>query len=244
MLPKANNLFTQSRIARTMVRLFTIALLIGCFVMSQASVKAVTTWSDMWADDSNPDQAFIIGCGVTEATYDDDWELQSVKVTVTLRSPNGRTSILSDHTWSNRTTYSAIAEPRLNWDLIEGGNFTVSSHHYSTCPPTELGNTSELMNVSLNADETYYYKYSNDVASESAGIRVCNYTACNDINTKGSCFETNLAIRQPYEEACSGRPAYGTFRRVTFRYPFNFKILSHCVPVTHGFLDFDPCPFG
>lgn len=95
MLPKATNLFAQSRIARIMVRLFTIAIFVGCLAMSQASVKAVTVWSDAWVDDSNPDQAFIVGCGVTEATYDDDWGLQSVKVTVTLRSPNGRTATLN-----------------------------------------------------------------------------------------------------------------------------------------------------
>lgn len=142
----------QSTVAATSIRLFTVVVFASFFVLSGLSVKAVNTYSDSWLDDSNPNNGFIVGCGVTEANYDDDWELHSVRVTATLRSPNGRTATRTKYTWENGGAYSAHAEPQLAWDWNDvDGNYTVSSHHYSTCPATELGTTSLVSLVVLHA---------------------------------------------------------------------------------------------
>lgn len=247
MSPKANNLSAQSRIARITVRLFTIAIFIGFFAMSQASVKAVTVWSDSWIDDSASENSpadasaiLVVGCGVTEATYDDDWELQSVKVTTTLRSPNGRTATLSDHTWSNRTTYSAIAEPKMQWDWNDTGDYLINSHHYSTCPPTELGHSSALATYladnSFNEEDFgFWYESSSDIVP---GERLCFYKACPyvDTNPTNNCYFFSHVENR--EGICDEGKRID-YRRV--KIPI-IGIFTHCIRVFETTLYPSPCP--
>lgn len=216
-----------SRVAATIsLRLLAVAAFMGILIVPSAFGS---DFSDTWFDDSNPDAAFVVGAGVTDGDYTAD----AIDVETTLTSPNGRIV-----TGDAVGVFSARAEVTLSWDWNDFGDFSLQSVHqpycsdgawgadgilinhyysggmlhwwnlsgYSRCTQPRL--TSSLMNAAVGSDETYYYKYRNEFASESAGVRLCNYTACNDINSvlRGSCFETTLAIREPYEQACNRKP--------------------------------------
>lgn len=136
---------------------FSFAVLILILVASPAS--ATTVFSDSWFDDSGGANRtyeegeavtglYVVGCGLTEANYGDDWELHSVRATTTIRSPNGRVVTLTStvyYNWNQGSSFTARAEPKLQWDIYnpENGDYIVSTRHFSTCPSTELGNTTD-----------------------------------------------------------------------------------------------------
>ncbi len=75
-----------------------------CF-FAVPSIPAVTVYSDGWADASDPNAVNIVGYGMTEANYDDDWELHSVRASTTIRSPSGRSFTRTNsiyYTWNQR----------------------------------------------------------------------------------------------------------------------------------------------
>jgi len=202
----------ESAITTTRIRLFTLIVFVSLFALSGLSVKAVNTYSDSWLDDSDPYNVFVVGSGLTEANYSDDWELHSVRVTTTLRSPSGRTVTRTNYTWTNGGTYSARAEPSLMWDWNDvDGNYTVNSHHYSTCPATELGTTSLASLVVLHAYQreepsgeyvptcdsscTYYPRYAPvgmtaqyiQCGSIKFPLKGCGVALCLDLKAPGRC---------------------------------------------------------
>lgn len=199
MLPNSNTQSVQggrSIVGTVSVRLFTVVVFACLFAMSTTSVGAVSSYSDSWVDNpyQEPDSVarntsgvYIVGCGVTEANYDDDWELHSIKVTTTIRSPNGRSFTLSTRTWNNHSTYSAVAEPKLQFSSGDLGTYTTTSHHYSTCPSTDFGYTSIPLYIGLSAES-----YTGLIPIP--GFNACKYTTPTCI---GRCTKPDGALLRP-----------------------------------------------
>lgn len=115
---------------------------VGLFIISSTSVQAVATYQDAWGEGDDADVQYIVGCGVTEANYGDDWELHNVKAVTTLRSPNGRSVTRTRsvyYTWNDGSSFAARAEPVLLGDESDIGDYTLSSTFSSACPATPLG---------------------------------------------------------------------------------------------------------
>lgn len=184
----------RHRTLSSIVKIFIAIFFVN--VVAMVSVSATSVYSDVWSDDSNPDSPFMVGCGVTEANYGDDWELHNVRATTTIRKPNGasatRTSAVY-YSWSSGSSFTARAEPVLLWDWSEVGDFIVSTRHYSTCPATELGNTSTSSRVGVS---TAYYLESFDRIDgtcDYSPLSGCNVT-CKPSTVNHSC-ETQYLIR-------------------------------------------------
>jgi hypothetical protein len=99
------------------------SLVFICF-FAVPSAPAVTVYSDGWADASDPNAVYMVGCGLTEANYGDDWELHSVRATTTIRSPSGRSFTRANsiyYTWNQGSIFTVrrtnTAFSGRNWRL-------------------------------------------------------------------------------------------------------------------------------
>lgn len=134
-------------------------------IFAVSSAYATTVYSDSWLEGSDPagstyeeggtieNSYRVIGCGLTEANYGDDWELHSVRAATTVRSPNGRSFTRTAavyYTWNQGSNFTARAESSLSWDSSDMGDYIVSTRHYSTCPATELGSTGLVTKVGVS----------------------------------------------------------------------------------------------
>ena len=81
----------RNNIAVMSLRLVAVVMFASLFAVSAGSVQAVSCYSDTWVDDSNSNQGSIVGCGVTQTSYNSRWsEFHEVSVDTTITSPNGR----------------------------------------------------------------------------------------------------------------------------------------------------------
>lgn len=166
-----------------------LTMLMFTFVVAASTAHATTVYSDSWLDDSNADGGFIVGCGLTEVNYGDDWELHQIRATTTIRSPDGRTATrtgIRHYDWSQGSTFTVRAEPLLAWDFNDTGDYRVSTRHYSTCPATELGTTADIIRVGVS-NAVYV-----SVQSQPDG---CIYRIVNNCNT--TCKTTEIKITNP-----------------------------------------------
>lgn len=112
------------------LQFFSIALLVSLFVVfSVTTVKADSTYSDAWLDDSSE---AIAGCGVSEGSYMMQYWVQS-----SLTSPNGRRAIGYSAGGGDSRVYTAgyaRADVFLLWDWSDVGDFSVTSDHWLVCP--------------------------------------------------------------------------------------------------------------
>lgn len=189
----------QRNAGRTGFHLLTSLIFIGVFAVASAS--AVTVYSDAWADTTDPTAVRIVGCGLTEANYGDDWELHSVRSTTTLRSPSGRSFTQTKavyYTWNQGSTFTVRAEPTLLFQE-ETGDYIISTRHYSTCPATELGTTSLLLPISLKKSAYVLIDDSNTGGEFGAGT--CGYGRTGI----GVCAEGAFVVPKRYPGLCPGR---------------------------------------
>lgn len=222
--------------------------LIFVSLVTASPASAVTTYSDTSLDDSGADDGtiYVVGYGVTEANYDDDWELHSVRATTTIRSPLGRTFTLTRWQWYNASqgsSFTAIAEPTLPWDWNDAGDYLINTHHYSTCPPTELGTTSERAPYSPDTSTNdVYFGFVESAAVGSPPTVYCYYDACSDTinnrNPANNCFFHTLVDQADMHGGTCPAGFRNTYQRVRVPYvPF----LSRCVRIAHVSQSINPC---
>ena len=151
----------QTSVATSKAFMWAIVLFVSVFYGSAKPVQAVATYQDVWGVGDDTASQYIVGCGVTEANYGDDWELHNVKVVTTLRSPNGRSITRTNsvyYTWSQGSNFAARAEPTLIGDENDLGDYTLSSTYSSACPVTPLGSAFIRFPVGTFR-QTYAYRY-------------------------------------------------------------------------------------
>lgn len=222
--------------------------LASLLLFTASSAFAVTTYSDTSFDDSGADEGvtYVVGYGVTEANYNDDWELHSVRATTTIRSPLGRTFTLTRYQWYNASqgsSFTAIAEPTLLWDWNDTGDYLISTRHYSTCPATELGTTSYRANYTADSSTNdIYYGFRESATVGSPPALFCYYDACgetiNNKNPSNNCWYWGLVEQADYHGGTCPAGFRNTWQRVKIPYiPF----LSRCVKIAHVALSTNPC---
>lgn len=149
--------------------LFATVLFLSLFVISTSSVKADAYYSDSWVDDSDPDQGYIVGVGVTEIVYGEggrqsgilgigqEGQTHEASADMTLTSPHGRTVTFTamDTAGNSSTPYHASAEGTLAWDWEDLGEYTITTRHYSNCPYQEFGSSSDSIRVG-HSHAVYY----------------------------------------------------------------------------------------
>lgn len=147
----------QRPVATVSLHLLLPVLLLSLFVISTSSVKAGGFYSDSWVDDSDPDQGYIVGVGVSRMVYGrtgPDGELQTHEAAadMTLTSPQGRTVTVTavDAAGSYSTPYHASAEATLAWNWEDLGDYTITTRHYSDCPYQEFGSSSADVRVGVS----------------------------------------------------------------------------------------------
>ena len=127
-------------VATMSLPLFATVLFLSLFVISTSSVKADAYYSDSWVDDSDPDQGYIVGVGVTEIVYGEggresgilgigqEGQTHEAAADMTLTSPHGRTVTFTamDTAGNSSTPYHASAEGALAWDWEDLGEYTIN----------------------------------------------------------------------------------------------------------------------
>lgn len=191
--------FAQSsqRTAATSSLFIWAAVIFVClFAGSSKPVQGIATYQDAWGV-GDAEAQYIVGCGVTEANYGDDWELHNVKVVTTLRSPNGRSFTRTNsvyYTWSQGSNFAARAEPTLTVDENDVGDYTLSSTFSSACPVTPLGTASMSIRIAI-AVTNYIFN----------GLEggYCRYDLwCPNGNASATCPSSNPVYANPIQNIC------------------------------------------
>lgn len=111
-------------------RAFAVIIFVCFFAV--VTVFGQTDYSDVWVDDSDPNNGFIVGSGVTEADYTSGDDL--IGIETTLKSPNGRTV-----TGGTEGVITASANVRLAWDWDDIGEYFAQTTHQPLCTDGSWG---------------------------------------------------------------------------------------------------------
>jgi hypothetical protein len=172
-------------------------MFVGFFAMSAGDVHAVSSYSAIWVDNSNPSAAYIVSCGVTRSAYNYRWSaIHEVQVETTLTSPRGRRVVVEGAgvPHSNYGSMTARAEALLAVDLNELGDYKVTSRHYSDCPEVVFGFTSDILGIGIR-----YSSY----RSEGEENDKCLYSlACG--RGQPTCGVSRHSARKLYPGRCPG----------------------------------------
>jgi hypothetical protein len=117
----------RGRIAIYCFRAFIICGLLGFVTTVPAfgQMGSYSIYSDTWADDSDPSQIKVYGCGVSQDNYNSYGH--TYWVTTTITSPSGRTTSATSYKSNSYNAY-ARADVFLDWQN-EFGDFTTNSNH-------------------------------------------------------------------------------------------------------------------
>ena len=108
-----------------------------CLVLwASVSVRAVTTYQDVWVTGEGEETMYMVACGITDGDY--DWEYHHARVETGLRSAAGRQAYeISEDTQHPQQTglYPyARAEAILPVDFNDQGDYYLETVHTSSCP--------------------------------------------------------------------------------------------------------------
>jgi hypothetical protein len=122
----------RGRIAMYCLRAFIICGLLGFVtaVPAFSQMGSYSIYSDTWADDSNPSQIKVYGCGVSQDNYNSYGH--TYWATTTITSPSGRTTSATSYKTNSYNAYTR-ADVSLDWQN-EFGDFTTNSNHTGCCP--------------------------------------------------------------------------------------------------------------
>jgi|ERR1043166_368422 hypothetical protein len=127
-------LASRGRVAALGSRAFILCCIL-CFITAAPAfgqMGSFSIYSNAWVDDSNPDQAKMYGCGVTQDSYNSYGHTYWVTTHVT--SPNGQTTSVTSGKVNSYNAY-VRAETYLAFDWEnEVGDFTIQSTHTGCCP--------------------------------------------------------------------------------------------------------------
>lgn len=143
------------------ISLYSIAAVMFLIIFGISSAFGQNTYSDSWADTSNPNAILINGCGVTDGSYTHNYY-----VDVVLKSPSGRTNSRSS---SRRNVGYTRADILLPLDANDTGDYFTNTDHWARCP----------------GDDLNFYSIGATVASLLVEYKKSAYVLTNDTDTGG-----------------------------------------------------------